>query len=163
MFRNFIFRISFFTFALFLTGCGNKVLLDEEHTFSNNTWSRFSPETFDVAIGNADKYYHIDYTVTFDTGLYRYDKLPLVVDIHGEDGTHRHMGPTITLRENGRWKGEMEGPYRTVKARVYNFFTFNQPGTYSYQVKQGTSQYDLEGIHAIRITMEEARLEYERL
>ena len=57
----------------------------------------------------------------------------------------------------------MEGPYRTVKARVYNFFTFNQPGTYSYQVKQGTSQYDLEGIHAIRITMEEARLEYERL
>ena len=64
-------------------------------------------------------------------------------------------------RENGRWKGQQDGPNRVVSARVHNYFTFNQKGTYSYQVKQGTSQYDLEGVRAFHVRIEEAQLDYD--
>ena len=146
--------------SLLFASCGSKVVLDEERTFSS-TWNRFTPQEFELTIPNADLYFHVDYTVTVDTATFRYDRLPLIVDIHSADGTHRHISPTITLKENGRWKGQQDGPNRVVSARVHNYFTFNQKGTYSYQVKQGTSQYDLEGVRAFHVRIEEAQLDYD--
>lgn len=159
MLRHFIFRISFFIFALSLTACGNKVILDEERTFSS-TWNRFTPQQYEIAIPSSDLFFHIDYTVVVDTAVFRYDRLPLIVDIYGADGTQRHISPVIPLKENGRWKGQQEGPNRRVTARVHNYFTFNKSGTYRYEVKQATSQYDLEGVRAFSVHIEEAKLEY---
>ena len=146
--------------SFLFASCGTRVVLDEERTFSS-TWHRFTPQEFEVDIPDADLYFHVDYTVTVDTSIYRYDRLPLVVDIHSADGTHRHLTPVVMLKENGRWKGQQDGPNRVVSARVHNYFTFNQKGVYSYQVKQGTSQYDLEGVRAFHVRIEEAQLDYD--
>ena len=67
---------------MLLAACGNKVLVDDERTFDNNVWNRFTPERFDLDIDDADKYFHIDFTAQVDTSLFRYDHLPLIVDIY---------------------------------------------------------------------------------
>lgn len=159
MLHKIIFRTSLFILAISLTACGNQVVLDEERTF-DAPWHRFTPLQFEVDIPNPDLYFHIDYTVTVDTALFRYNRLPLVVDIYSADGTHRHISPVVALKENGRWKGQQEGPDRVITARIHNFFTFNQRGTYRYEIKQATSQYDLEGVRALHVRIEEAKLEY---
>ncbi len=148
--------------ALLLGAC-NRPLLDEQRTFPSQRWNRFTPETFELDIKNADLYFNIDFTVSFDTAAYRYDRLPLVIDIRSADGSHRHMEPKVMLKENGRWKGEQQGALRVVKTRAYNCFSFNQPGHYTYSVKQGTSQYDLEGIHSLHITITPAKLDFDNL
>lgn len=142
-----------------LTSCNKGIVLNEGHTF-NAPWNRFTPLQFEIDIPDADRYFHVDYTVTIDTAVFRYDRLPLVVDIYSNDGTHRHISPVVPLKENGRWKGEQHGSNRIVMARIHNFFTFNQKGNYRYEVKQATSQYDLEGVRAFSVHIEEAKLEY---
>ena len=148
---------------MLLAACGNKVLVDDERTFDNNVWNRFTPERFDLDIDDADRYFHIDFTAQVDTALFRYDHLPLIVDIYSEDGVHRHIRSHIMLKTNGRWKGEMNDGYREVSTRAYEYFSFNQAGTYRYEVKQATSQYDLEGIHSFKVHIEEAKIDLDKL
>ena len=42
--------------TLLLTACsGNGTIYQQTHTFKNNTWMRFEPEVFEVAVDNADE------------------------------------------------------------------------------------------------------------
>ncbi|MBP3763295.1 MAG: hypothetical protein J6I49_05365 [Bacteroidales bacterium] len=149
--------------AAALTACGNTKLVDEERTFASDIWNRFTPEVFELKVTDADMYFNVDFTVEVDTVLYRYDDFPMIIDIYDTDGTHRHLTPVLKVRENGRWKGEQRDRYRRVEARLFNYFAFNAPGDYRYEVKQGTSQYDLEGIHSLRLAITEAKLDYSGL
>ena len=46
--------LSIALFAFLLCACGNKTLLDENRTFANDTWMRFTPEHFDVPVSNTE-------------------------------------------------------------------------------------------------------------
>ena len=149
--------------ALLLCSCTNKTLLDDERTFDRNIWNRFTPEIYEVNVGNIDDYYNIDVTAVIDTAVYRYQTVPLLFDLHSPNGEQRSFYAEVPFTENGRWRGEMvpNSTLRTANRRIRAFFSFNSVGTHRMEIKQTTSQYDLEGIHTLRVTISKAPLDYD--
>lgn len=146
-----------------LCSCGKKNILDESHTFDRNIWNRFTMEEFSFNVPNIDNYYHIDITVAVDTLHYRYNTVPLAVNIVSPDGEKRRILTSVALKEKERWRGEMQDGYRYAQGRVRSYFSFNSKGQYRMEVGQQTSQYDLEGIHSVAVRIEKAKLDYSHL
>ena len=150
----------FFPLFAFLVSCGGKSAIDEERDFSGDIWNRFTPEVFEVAVNNIDDYYNIDLTVAVDTAAFRYSSLPLTVNIYSPNGEHRMFYSEVPLKENDRWKGEVDDGYRTVGTHIRTFFCFNGKGQHRIEIGQATSQYDLEGIHSIELDVYKVKLDY---
>ena len=149
---------------LTLSACGKKTIIDDERTFGRDVWNRFTPEVFEFNVSNTEDYYNIDLTVTVDTTLYRYGSLPLTVNLYSPNSERRMFYAEVPLKENDRWRGEMaEGNYRTVSHHIRTFFSFNAKGDHRMEIGQGTSQYDLEGIHSVQLTVETVKLDYSDL
>ena len=148
--------------TLLLCSCG-KSTFDEQRTFDRNIWNRFTPEVFDVNITNPEDYYNVNLTVAFDTAVFRYNNLPLTVNLYTPNGERRMFYSGVAFKENGRWKGEMQDGYRVVNQRIRSYFSFNGKGHHRMEVGQATSQYDLEGVHSITLTIEQAPLDYGNL
>lgn len=148
------------TVALLCACQRNNTVFDETHTFNGNNWNRFTPEQFEIDVPNAEDYYNIDFTVSVDTSVYRYKEFPLMVIMTSPAGEERQFYHTIILNEKGRWRGEVHDGLRTVQGRVRSYFTFNRKGTHTMLVSQTTSQYDLEGIHSLQVTVDKTKLEY---
>ena len=47
--------------------------------------------------------------------------------------------------------------------QLFEYFSFNKAGKQRIEVKQATSQYNLEGIHAFAIHIEKAELDIEKI
>ncbi len=145
---------------LLLASCGKKNVIDEERSFGKGVWNHFTPEVFEVTVDNTEDYYNIDMTATVDTALFRYNILPLTVNIYSPNGERRMFYASIPTKENSRWKGEKKGNQREITARVRTFFSFNSTGTHRVEIAQATSQYDLEGINSFRLTIENTEIDY---
>lgn len=149
--------------VLLLCSC-NKPLLDDERTFDKGVWNRFTPEVYEVNVGNIEDYYNIDVTAVIDTAVYRYKTVPLLFNIYSPNGEQRSFYAEVPFTENGRWRGEMlpgTKSMRTADRRIRSFFSFNSTGKHRMEIVQTTSQYDLEGIHSIRVTISKAPLDYD--
>ena len=152
--------------TLLLCSCTNKSILDDERTFANDVWNRFTPEVFEVNVDNIEDYYNIDVTAVIDTAVYRYLTVPLLFNLYSPNGEQRSFYAEVPFTENGRWRGEMlpvgnNNTLRTANRRIRAFFSFNSKGTHRMEINQTTSQYDLEGIHSIRVTVSKAPLDYD--
>ena len=165
-----LYLLSFlFLLSLIATSCGGKnILIDETREFDHAVWQRFSPESFDIKVDNADDYYRIDFEVVVDSALMRNPQLPLTVNFYSPDGERRMFYAYINLTENGRWKGQMlkgrpkEG-IRVIRQTIKPFFTFNSAGTYRMDIGQATSQYDLDGVYSLRLDIERTEIDYKAL
>ena len=146
--------------VLLFCSCGKKNIIDEERTFGKGVWNHFSPEVFEVNVSNIEDYYNIDMTATVDTSVFRYQILPLTVNIYSPNGERRMFYASIPTKENGRWKGEIKDGKRVITSRVRTFFSFNSTGTHRIEIAQATSQYDLEGIDSFRLTIENTEIDY---
>jgi hypothetical protein len=147
---------------------GDPTLVDDTRTFANNTWNRFTPEVFEFSVPNADDFYRIDFELVVDTALMRNPQLPLTVNLYSPDGERRMFYAYINLKEHGRWKGQsLEGRdkegLRVIRQNIRPFFTFNNKGTYRMEIGQATSQYDLEGFHSFRLSIERTDIDYKAL
>lgn len=149
--------------VLLFAGCGSKKIIDEERDFARDVWNRFTHEEFEVEVRNIDDYYNIDLTAMVDTAVFRYSTLPLTVNIFSPAGERRLFYTAIPLKESDRWKGEMKDGKREVTARVRTFFSFNSKGTHKIEIGQATSQYNLEGIGGIRLTITNTKVDYNDL
>lgn len=148
---------------LLLAACANKTVLDEQRTFANGVWNHFTPESYNVEIGNVENYYDIDFSVAVDTAVYRYPNLPLTVNIYSPNGEHRMFYADIPLKHQGRWRGEVQDGLRTFNQRIRSYFSFNTKGTHRIDVAQATSQYDLEGVRTFGVQVTKAKLDYDKL
>ena len=158
---RFAFHLSLLALALLVvSSCNRNTLLDDTRTFENDVWNRFTPDAFDMQVGNVEDYYNIDVTATVDTTIYRYKTLPLLFNIDAPNGEHRTFYAELPFTENGRPRGTVESHYRTADRRIRAYFSFNSTGRHHIEVKQTTSQYDLEGIHSITISVTKAKLDY---
>ena len=137
--------------------------LNEERTFANNVWNSQTPEVFEINITDSNAFYSIEFTVAIDTAVYRYETVPFYADIYTPDGAHRHLTPEFPIKQYGRWKGEMRDGYRVITKQLYEYFPFSKSGKQRIEVKQATSQYDLEGIHAFAINIKKADLDFEKM
>ena len=146
---------------LLLTACGHKAALHEERQFAGDIWNRFTPEQFEVSIDNENNYYNIDFTVAVDTARYRYDAVPVMVILTSPAGEERQFYGNVALTEKGRPRGEIQQGYRVATGRIRSYFSFNRPGTHRMAVSQATSQYDLEGIHSLTVSVTRAKIDYD--
>lgn len=149
--------------TLLLAACGSKTVVDDTRTFANDVWNRFTPEVFEVDLNNVDDYFNIDIAVAIDTARYRYESVPLTVNLYSPAGERRFFYAELPLKEQGRWKGEVKDGYRVVGRRVRPFFSFNGTGTHRIEIGQATSQYDLEGIHSLNLYIENTKVDYDDL
>ena len=144
--------------TMLLASCGN--MIDEVRTFDKNVWNRFKPEVFNLDVKNIDNYYDIDITVSIDTAVYRYEDMPLTVNIYSPNSERRMFYANVPFKQNGRWRGEVIDGYRTVTQHIRTFFSFNSKGEHTMEVGQATSQYDLEGIHSTGVHIYKVDLDY---
>ena len=146
---------------LLLAACRrDAAITDTTLTFPTGTWNHFQPEQLDVRVDNVEDYYDNDLTVSVDTARYRYSEFPVRFELTSPAGESRQFYSKVTLKENGRWRGEAEGGLRTVKGRVRSYFSFNHAGTHSLSLYQTTGQFDLEGIHSLRLQITRATVDY---
>jgi len=147
--------------CLILFSCGkNKSIVEEEREFAGHIWNRFTPEKYEFDVNDIEKYYNIDLTISVDTALFRYNSLPLTVNLFSPTSEHRMFYAEIPLKENGRWKGELDGAQRTATTHIRTFFSFNSKGTHNLEIGQATSQYDLEGIQSMDLNIYTVKLDY---
>ncbi len=143
-----------------LASCGKKTLVDDERTFANNRWNRFSPEVFDIQVKDIQDFYNIDLTVSIDTQVYRYESVPVTVNLYSSNSERRMFYADVPLKLNGRWRGEVIDGRRVASKHIRTFFSFNSNGDHRMEVGQATSQYDLEGIHSIQLKIYKVELDY---
>lgn len=146
---------------LLLTACGNKEILNEERNFGGEIWNRFTPEVFTVDIDNIDDYYNIDLTLAIDTNHYNEDIFPMTVNLYSPNGERRMFYYDMTLKKNGRWRGEQNGKTRVVTERIRSFFSFNTEGEHRIEIGQATSKYDLLGPVSLTTYIERTKLDYD--
>ena len=48
-------------------------------------------------------------------------------------------------------------------SRIRTLFSFNAKGEYRVEIGQATSQYDLEGVSSLRLTVENTKIDYKDL
>ena len=148
------------TLAMMAASCGNKTVIDDERTFNGDVWNRFTPEVFELDINNTENFYNIDITVSIDTTVYRYDNVPMTVNLFSPNSERRMFYAEVPLKLNGRWRGEIVDGRRTVSHHIRTFFSFNSPGDHRMEIGQATSQYDLEGIHSVNLNIYKVELDY---
>ena len=111
--------------ALLLISCSKNTVFEETRTFKGNIWNHFTPEVFDINIDNTEDYYNIDFLAAVDTGRYRYDNVPVMIELTSPGGELRQFYGVVALKENNRWRGEMEDGYRVASGRIRSYFSFN--------------------------------------
>ena len=138
-------------------------LLNEERVFPNNVWNSQTPEVFEINVTDADAYYTIVFAVAIDTAVYRYDNFPFYANIFTPDGAHRHLSPSFPVKQYDRWKGEVRDGYHVISKQLYEYFPFSKAGKQRIEVKQATSQFNLEGVHAFYISIKKADLDFDKM
>ena len=146
--------------SMFAVACGGKVVVDDEHTFSGDKWQSFEPQRFEFDIKDADDYYDIYFTAVIDTARYRENELPLAVQLNGASGERRTFRYDMVVRDRNGWIGEYKEGLLYSKRCIRRCFSFNGTGRFSLELKQITSRYELQGIHAIEVYIERAKLDY---
>ena len=154
-------RLAIVLGTLLLCACGSKTIFEQEHMFSNNVWNRFTPELFEIEVNNINDYYDIEFSASIDTTCYRYDVLPVMVNLYGPSGEQRQFYGTIPFKDHGHWRGKNEGGFQQANWRIRSYFSFNSKGTHRMEVTQQTSQYDLEGVQSLAVTINKAKLDYD--
>lgn len=143
--------------VLLCTSCRNRTILDESHSFDNDTWLRFEPEEFAVPVSNSDMPYCLTVSLRYDTSRFNEAQLPLVVDFFQDSNELHNITPTIRLRDKkGNLLGEHIDRYCTVTDTIDRFRIYSKPGTYTYRIKQRTSKYQIGGIASIALKVEQA-------
>lgn len=124
-------------------------------------WNRFKPKIFTVDISNANELYNISLCVTVDTSLFHDNSLPMLVNVVSPAGERRMFPCSILLRDkSGEWNGEWQNGLLVVDKCIRDSFSFNRDGEHSVSVGQGTHYYDIKGIRAIRLHIEETKIDY---
>lgn len=153
--NSIIFFIKTLIIALVTVSCSKGVVLEENHSFNNDTWMRFEPEVFQVPIVNNDIPYCLTVTLRYDTSMFMAKELPLVVDFFLDSNELHNITPTLRLRErNGKLRGEIMDHYCTVIDTLDRFRMYSKNGTYTYRIKQRTTKYEIGGITSFGLKVE---------
>ena len=141
--------------AILFASCCKKVLLDETHGFTNDTWLRFEPEVFEVDVNNIDDPYVVTISLRYDTLLFYDDALPLVVEFFADSNARHTLFPEIRLTaRTGVRRGILVERFCTVTDTLDRCRLYNEAGRFTYRIKQRTSKYEISGIAALGLKVE---------
>ena len=154
--RNVVLYSALMLMALAISSCGKRTLIDETHSFANDTWKRFEPEVFEFDVKNVDVPYVVTLTLSYDTTLVTDAALPLVVEFFADSNARHTLFPSIMLTDrSGHRKGSTVERYCTVVDTIDNCRFFNEVGSFTYRIKQRTSKYEIGGIATLGMKVSE--------
>ena len=148
--------------AMALCSCGKKTLIDETRTFENDTWLRFTPESYQVEAPNTEDCYNFLVSLTVDTTRYREAAVPITMEIESPQGEKRTLFSTMIFRNAEGKTVAQANPDGTLTAtqNVRQFYFFNTTGQHKITIGQRTSKYEIRGMKALHFTIQKAKLEY---
>lgn len=138
-----------------LVSCGKKVLIDETHSFDRNTWLWSEPESFVFDVNDVNNPYKIILTLNYDTEQVTIGTLPLKVEFFTDSNARHTLFPSMLLTQrDGLRRGTIIDRFCTVTDTLDRCRLFNEPGQYTYKVKQLTGKYEMEGVSALGMKVE---------
>lgn len=148
--------------AFTLTSCHkDKILYEDTVTFTDQTWLRQEPKSFNIQVKNIDDCYNIYFTMKIDTASVRGNNFPLVVNLYSENGERRMFYSYLQVRNNeGNWIVPREGSKLIIDQRIKEYFFFNSVGQHRLEIGQGTDRYEIKKVEYFGVRIEKAELIY---
>lgn len=147
-------RIKFFLFfAALAAGCfschSDRALMDETVSFPDHKWNRFRVLAFQPEFPKENEYYEVKVRIAVSDD-YPYSEVPIHTVLTAPDGQVNVMRKVVGVRKaDGSHEGTVFGDTWTVEKTIYPQRKFTRKGTYTFEVQQITSYYDLKGIEAV--------------
>ena len=125
-------------------------------------WNSFEPKVFEFDWKKPEMCVDLSITVGVDTAVYRDDAMPLIVKLASPDGESRQFQTQVIVRDrDGVLHGEADENGHIVCTEIVRpHMFFNTKGVHRIEIKQGTSKYDLPGVHTVGISIDKSNLEY---
>lgn len=148
-------RATVFVFLsiLGLTAC-NSPIYDKTHIIEKNVWAAQNPISFEFEIQDTNKLYNIFLEVEHSTN-YPYQNAYCQVESFLHNQSIQKQLRSLELADyKGNWKGTDNVETHTVKIPFVHKTQFNSPGKYTIALTQDTRNENLEGIHSLRLLVE---------
>ena len=147
--------------CMVLASCGGFYYSDET-TIAGGVWNSFEPRRFDFEWKKPELCVDLSLKVAVDTSVYHEPNLPVIVKISGPEGESRQFRTQINILDReGKLMGEVnEEGMAVCDETVRPHMFFNTKGTQQIEITQGTSKYNLCGIHKIGIELKKSKLKY---
>ncbi len=151
-------KVLFITFIglLAFTSCNKGKTFDKRQEFPNYTWNRLKPLFFEIPMNDTKSEYNVYFTLRHIT-QYPYDNLKTNLTIIAPSGDERTTVHEIEIKNaEGRLMGEGAGDLWDLKLLVKERMTFNESGTYKFQIDNLMDYFDVVGLVDFGVIVEKA-------
>ncbi len=139
---------------LLFAACGYKPVFQQSKSIPNNHWNKDSIVAISVPVVDTISYHDI-YIDIRNLNSYPYSNLYLFVNVIAPNGDN--MTDTIEYRladDYGAWLGKKSSRIWDCKLPYRAMVKFAQQGSYTFDIKQGMRNDELEGISDVGLTIE---------
>jgi gliding motility-associated lipoprotein GldH len=141
---------------LTFTSCNNGKTYEKRQEFSNYTWNRLKPLIFEIPMNDTKSEYNVYFTLRHIT-QYPYDNLKTNFTIIAPSGDERTTIHEFEVKNaEGKLMGEGAGDLWDLKLLVKERMTFNESGTYKFQIDNLMDYFDVVGLVDFGVIVEKA-------
>lgn len=131
---------------LLLLSCSPGKVYEKHFKMDNLAWNRFNTVTFEVGIEDTGAAYDIYIAIRHITDM-PYPEIDVYFFFSTPGGETRSRSITIPIKDKeGRNLGDGLGELWDVQYLAWEGFTFNEPGTCTFEISSAMSQLDLFGV-----------------
>lgn len=150
-----LFFIALISLCVF-TSCSKSKIFEKRQEFPNYTWNRLKPLFFEIPISDTKLEYNIYFTLRHIT-QYPYNNLKTNFTIIAPSGDERTTIHDFEVKNaEGRLMGEGAGDLWDLKLLVKERMTFNESGTYKFQIDNLMDYFDVVGLVDFGVIVEKA-------
>lgn len=146
--------------ALLCIGCAEKPVFQQNISMPNNSWNKDSIVKIEVPVVNTTGYHDI-YIDIRNLNSYPYSNLYLFVNVIAPNG--ENMVDTIEYRladDYGAWLGNKSSRIWDCTLPFRGMVKFAQEGSYTFNIRHGMRDNELQGISDVGLTIELTPEEY---
>lgn len=157
--KSFISCILFLLISLGFFACNRDTVFSEYHKFEKNTWKRINDDVkFEVEIEDISQKYDIHIPVRH-ASFYPHQYLELGFNIYSPSGQESYSVKKIYLKDTrGEWKGEGMGDIWDFDYRIFEHYSFNETGKYTFEIQNLTgNNLFLPGVMEIGLIIKKAK------
>lgn len=149
--KNLVF---FGLFVVILVSCDSKRVFEDYKTIDNEEWNKDSVALFKVNLEDTTQNYNL-YINIRNSGKYPNSNIWLFVDIKSPDGELLTDTVEYILADNrGKWVGSGIGDLFDSQFLYKQNVYFPHGGEYTFSIKQGMRETNLQGIQDIGLRIE---------
>ncbi len=136
---------------LFFFSCGHKEVFETTVTPLNQQWNIFKPIDFNFDIKDTSKPYALYLVLKIDQSKMTEKSIPITYNLLYPNSENRADFKNLVLEKGKNNNNEFE--FVLIKYKQ-----FNNPGKYKLSVSQTSSKFNLEGIEAVTLRINETKV-----